>query len=52
MDKHQDADLEKGYETIEDENEQISLFDTDEDLFASADEESEYEYETEGAFLD
>lgn len=54
MDKYQDADLEKGYETIEDpyEDEQSSLFDNDDDPFASAYEENEYEYEPEGAFLD
>lgn len=56
MDKYQDADLEKGYEDIEeayfDEN-GGSLFDSEEDLFESHGyEENEYEYEPEGAFLD
>ena len=52
----QDADLEKGYETIEDayyDDDATSLFDGDDDLFEShAYEETEYEYEPEGAFLD
>ncbi len=56
MEKYQDADLEKGFETIEDpyfEEELTSLFDTDDDLFDShVSEESEYDYEPEGAFLD
>jgi hypothetical protein len=54
MDKDQDADLEKGYETIENAygEDERSLFDTDEDLFEAAYDENEYEYEPEGAFLD
>ena len=53
MDKTQDADLEKGYETIV-EDDRVAMFDEDDDdLFEShVSEESEYEYEPEGAFLD
>ena len=61
MDKSQDADLEKGYETIDDvsvffddEARAPMYFDADEDdLFDSHyEEENELEYEPEGAFLD
>lgn len=61
MDKTQDADLEKGYETIEDASlvtffeteERAPLFVDDDDLFGSHEsEENEFDYEPEGAFLD
>jgi hypothetical protein len=61
MDKTQDADLEKGYETIEDASVFVDdgerapvVFDGDEDdLFGSHHEdENELDYEPEGAFLD
>lgn len=56
MDKYQDADLEKGYEDIDDayfDDQGATLFDTGEDPFDSNDaEESEYDYEPAGAFLD
>ena len=61
MDKSQDADLEKGYETIDDpsvffaDDDRVPMaFDgDDDDLFGSDDyEESEFDYEPEGAFLD
>jgi hypothetical protein len=54
MDKDLDADLEKGYETIENAygEDERSLFDTDDDPFESPYEENEYELEPEGAFLD
>jgi hypothetical protein len=54
MDKDLDADLEKGYETIENAygEDERSLFDTEDDPFESKYEENEYEYEPEGAFLD
>ena len=53
MDETQDADLEKGYETIEEED-RVALFDAaDDDLFESqSSEENEFDYEPEGAFLD
>jgi hypothetical protein len=58
MDKTQDADLEKGRETIEDatyffEEDHAPLFDADDDMFESHhEEESEFDYEPDGAFLD
>ncbi|MBA3503740.1 MAG: hypothetical protein M4D80_31110 [Myxococcota bacterium] len=59
MDKSQDADLEKGYETIEDASVFIGydraplVFDEDEDdLFTTHEDEREFEDEPEGAFLD
>lgn len=60
MDKSQDADLEKGYETIDDvsvffddEERSPMVFDTDDDdLFASHEDEHEFDYEPDGAFLD
>ena len=60
MDKSQDADLEKGYETIEDvsvffdDEARTPLFTDDEDLFDTLgyDENDEFDYEPEGAFLD
>ena len=60
MDKSQDADLEKGYETIEDasvffaDDDRVPVaFDDDDDLFEMyPGEESEYEFDSDGAFLD
>ena len=59
MDKTQDADLEKGYETIDDvamysSDDRAARFDDDEDdLFeAHPYEENELDYEPDGAFLD
>ena len=58
MDKEQDADLEKGYETVEDvlyldDDERTPLFETDdEDLFDEHVYGDELDYEPEGAFLD
>lgn len=58
MDKEQDADLEKGYETVEDvlyldDDERTPLFETDdEDLFDEHAYGDELDYEPEGAFLD
>jgi hypothetical protein len=57
-DKQQDADLEKGYETIEDtqvslEEDRVPLFETDDDVFDEhVYQESEFDYEPEGSFLD
>lgn len=57
-DKQEDADLEKGYETVEDtqlffEEDRTPLFETDDDVFEDrVHEESEFEYEPEGSFLD
>lgn len=57
-DKQQDADLEKGYETIEDtrvffEEDRTPLFESDDDVFEDhVSEESEFDYEPEGSFLD
>jgi hypothetical protein len=52
MDKTQDADLEKGLETIEEDDR--ARFETDDDeLFESRPyEENELDYEPEGAYLD
>lgn len=59
MDKTQDADLEKGYETIEDaslffeDDVRAPMFVDEDDLFESHETpESEFDYEPEGAFLD
>jgi hypothetical protein len=61
MDKSQDADLEKGYETIEDasvffdddDRAPMMFDDSEDDLFDThGSEESEFDYEPEGAFLD
>ena len=60
MDKTQDAELEKGFETIEDaamyfdDDHRVARFDDDDDLFDgyASREETEYDYEPEGAFLD
>ena len=59
MDKTQDADLEKGYETIEDaslffdDEDRAPMFVDEDDIFDSHEsEESEFDYEPEGAFLD
>ena len=57
MDKEQDADLEKGYETIEDamyaDDDERVVFETDDDdLFAEHVYGDELDYEPEGAFLD
>lgn len=59
MDKQQDADLEKGFETIEEaqlyfEDEHAAYFDDrDDDLFDEhVSSEDELDYEPDGAFLD
>ena len=59
MDKTQDADLEKGYETIEDasvffddDDRAPMVFDDSEDDLFDAYEDNEFDYEPEGAFLD
>ena len=59
MDKSQDADLEKGYETIEDasvffdddDRAPMAFDDSEDDLFDTY-EDNEFDYEPEGAFLD
>ena len=59
VDKTQDAELEKGFEVMEDtraffEEDRNPLFETDDDaLFEEhVHEESEFDYEPEGSFLD
>jgi hypothetical protein len=60
VDKFQDADLEKGYEVITEdvtqlffEEDRTPLFETDDDVFEDhVLEESEFDYEPEGSFLD
>jgi len=58
MDKQQDSDLEKGRETIPEielafEQDRTPIFEDDEDPFEQhVIEESEFDYEPEGSFLD
>lgn len=57
MDKEQDADLEKGYESIEDamyggDDERVAFENDDDDLFDERVYGDELDYEPEGAFLD
>jgi hypothetical protein len=55
MDKQQDADLEKDRETVDVffEEDRAPLFETDDDVFEEhVIEESEFDHEPDGAFLD